>query len=269
MPRHVSRNNRTYIFPIIYFTLTYAHVKFLISILMKIIISHHHHHIGLQLSTSEQRPVKGGVCHTWQEGWRAQFQVQILKEWWFTPGVLFLQSLLTTSTGRYGEVLFQPGTPQGYCFYYCFINALILCFLFQLRSSDRICHPCWQRCHSLAANYTAPSTSSSASSHAPTVVNPNSQELPDNEMENSRPDDEVESVTTTVENTQSVPTIILSQFGRASDTQAHCFFPGCTRTERLVVPLSIRVSLFADFRLCTNKLSRLPLSFENQFMAPA
>lgn len=47
---------------------------------------------------------------------------------------------------------------------------------------------------------------------------------------------------------QEMPAIVLSQYGRASDTQAHCFFPGCHRTERLVVPLSIRIRLFVDLR---------------------
>lgn len=47
---------------------------------------------------------------------------------------------------------------------------------------------------------------------------------------------------------QEVPTIVLAQYGRASDTQARCFFPGCHHIERLVVPLSIRIRLFVDFK---------------------
>lgn len=46
---------------------------------------------------------------------------------------------------------------------------------------------------------------------------------------------------------RAVPTIVLTQFRRAAETQAYCFFPGCHYTERLIVPLSIRVRLFADF----------------------
>lgn len=120
----------------------------------------------------------------------------------------------------------------------------------QLRTSDRICHPCWQRCDQMAQHYTEPSTSSAVQSQ-PAVV----PSLPSTSEESivDLPGTLSGQVSQPVEDESSPSiardeaTIVLSQYGRASDTQARCFFPGCHHSERLVVPLAIRIRLFKDF----------------------
>ncbi|XP_047029464.1 uncharacterized protein LOC124637154 [Helicoverpa zea] len=123
-----------------------------------------------------------------------------------------------------------------------------------LRTSDRICHPCWQRCDSLAEHYTEPSTSSavpplpstsSAVPPLPSTSEESSADIPGTSSEQVTQHVQIESSPSLP---QEVSTIVLSQYGRASDSQARCFFPGCHHAERLVVPLSIRIRLFVDFK---------------------
>ncbi|KAJ8737558.1 hypothetical protein PYW08_000153 [Mythimna loreyi] len=139
----------------------------------------------------------------------------------------------------------------------------------QLRSTDRICHPCWQRSYrSVQRNLNTPSSSSinepSTSSDISTPLHVES-ESSQSIVEEHTPS--LPSVSPGPPSTLPVPqvpmnVIELQEFGRAPDTQAHCFFPNCRRLERLSVPISIRRRLFSEYnyyvpencRICSHHL---------------
>lgn len=183
-------------------------------------------------------------------------------------------------------------------------------FLLQLRSTDKICHPCWQRSYrSVQRNLNTPSSSgihepsvqrnlntpSSSSIYEPStasivsipehVESGSSQSIEEEiqpslqsvipgrvESESSLSVEEefqpsLQSVTPGPSSTLPVPQLPLNviellEFGRASDTQAHCFFPSCRQTQRLSVPISIRRRLFSEYnyyvpencRICSHHL---------------
>ncbi|XP_063837158.1 uncharacterized protein LOC135086302 [Ostrinia nubilalis] len=76
----------------------------------------------------------------------------------------------------------------------------------QLRGSDQICHPCWQRADRAATHAAEPQQA-----HDGTRIH-------------------------------------LPLYSRASDTQSHCFFPECNSTQRLAVPIWLRVKLFSEYK---------------------
>ncbi|XP_063829816.1 uncharacterized protein LOC135079159 [Ostrinia nubilalis] len=76
----------------------------------------------------------------------------------------------------------------------------------QLRGSDQICHPCWQRADRAARHAAEPQQA-----HDGTRIH-------------------------------------LPLYSRASDTQSHCFFPKCNSTQRLAVPIWLRVKLFSEYK---------------------
>lgn len=84
-------------------------------------------------------------------------------------------------------------------------------FLFQLRASDRICHPCWQR----ADRHTTRNVERGHGGESE-ILNPEGA-------------------------------IFLPNLRRAADTQSHCFLPGCNSEERLTVPLWLRVHIFTEY----------------------
>lgn len=102
------------------------------------------------------------------------------------------------------------------------VSKTILSFTFfflLLRSTYVICHPYWQQCNRTASPVTTPAPSpSQVPSQAVSLNVPLHEEVP-----------QIRSI------------VLLPNYGRAVDTQAHCFYPGCNMTDRHVVPLSLRV----------------------------
>lgn len=119
---------------------------------------------------------------------------------------------------------------------------MIKCLL-QIQATSHICHACWVAADRAAVRMTTgPSTSSQQDT--PQVIQPQEQA----DIPTVSPNEGVSS---------NQPTIVLSEYMRAVETESRCFIQGCRRTERYRVPLSTRKMLFNQYKYYIPENNRL------------
>nr|XP_026498409.1 uncharacterized protein LOC113402387 [Vanessa tameamea] len=113
-----------------------------------------------------------------------------------------------------------------------------------IQATSHICHKCWMAADRASVNMTSgPSTSFRQDS--PQIVEPQQQDLPD------------VTPNAGVSSNQPVPSIVLSEYMRAIETERRCFIEGCQRTERYRVPLTTRKMLFNEYKYYIPENNRL------------
>ncbi|KAL4719823.1 hypothetical protein ACJJTC_013378 [Scirpophaga incertulas] len=117
--------------------------------------------------------------------------------------------------------------------------------------TSHICHACWVAADRASVHMiSGPSTSSQQDNQ---VIQPQEQPsllAPSQEIPNISPP------AADISN-EPVPSIVLTQFMRAVDTERKCFIEGCQRTERYRVPLSMRKMLFNQYKYYIPENNRL------------
>ncbi|XP_041981920.1 uncharacterized protein LOC121735234 isoform X1 [Aricia agestis] len=113
-----------------------------------------------------------------------------------------------------------------------------------IQATSHICHTCWVAADRASVHMTSgPSTSSRQDTLQ--IVDPQQPDLP-----NVSPNVGVSS-------NQPVPSIVLSEYMRAVETERRCFIEGCQRTERYRVPLTTRKMLFNEYKYYIPENNRL------------
>ncbi|CAH2088964.1 unnamed protein product [Euphydryas editha] len=103
----------------------------------------------------------------------------------------------------------------------------------QLSSSTRLCHNCWRRTDRATSRSTAERQSELSS---PSLSQSSQSEVSSNVLQAGQP-----RLDTTSDS------IVLPNYVRAPNTQSQCFFPGCSESNRLIVPSALRVHLFCEY----------------------
>lgn len=96
-----------------------------------------------------------------------------------------------------------------------------------------MCHNCWRRTDRATSRSTAQRESELSS---PSLSQSSQSEVSSNVLQAGQP-----SLDTTSDS------ILLPNYVRAPNTQNQCFFPGCSETNRLIVPSALRVHLFCEY----------------------
>ncbi|CAG9584273.1 unnamed protein product [Danaus chrysippus] len=113
-----------------------------------------------------------------------------------------------------------------------------------IEATSHICHKCWMAADRASVQMTwGPSTSLGQDS--PQIVEPHEEDLPD------------VSPNAGVSSNQAVPSIVLSEYMRAIETERRCFIEGCRGTERYRVPLTTRKMLFNEYKYYIPQNNRL------------